>query len=117
MGYGEVDELVSLGVLFIAAKKKLENPFLLINCILERLDGPVRGNSSIIKENGSGTSLVPDWNVIRAPWGAKLESAPKPRHARFVVLTHGGVCPTVISGVQGKGRRLHREHSSANIKN
>ena len=72
MGDGEVDEPESLGALSIAAREKLDNLIFVINCNLQRLDGPVRGNSSIIKElernfRGAG------WNVIKVLWGANWD--------------------------------------------
>ena len=68
MGDGEVDEPELLGALSIAAREKLDNFIFVINCSLQRLDGPVRGNSSIIQElernfRGAG------WNVIKVLWG------------------------------------------------
>ena len=72
MGDGEVDEPESLGALSIAAREKLDNLIFVINCNLQRFDGPVRGNSSIIKElernfRGAG------WNVIKVLWGANWD--------------------------------------------
>ena len=69
MGDGESDEPESLGALAMAAREKLDNLVFVINCNLQRLDGPVRGNASIIQElegdfRGSG------WNVIKLIWGS-----------------------------------------------
>lgn len=67
-GDGEMDEPESMGALSIAAREKLDNLIFVINCNLQRLDGPVRGNGKIIQElesvfKGAG------WNVIKVIWG------------------------------------------------
>ncbi|WP_071057899.1 pyruvate dehydrogenase (acetyl-transferring), homodimeric type [Pelistega sp. MC2] len=68
-GDGEMDEPESLGAISLAAREKLDNLIFVINCNLQRLDGPVRGNGKIIQElegdfRGSG------WNVIKLIWGS-----------------------------------------------
>jgi pyruvate dehydrogenase E1 component len=68
-GDGEMDEPESLGAISLAAREKLDNLIFVINCNLQRLDGPVRGNGKIIQElesdfRGSG------WNVIKVIWGS-----------------------------------------------
>lgn len=68
-GDGEMDEPESMGALSIAARERLDNLTFVINCNLQRLDGPVRGNSRIIDEleavfTGAG------WNVIKVLWGS-----------------------------------------------
>ncbi len=67
-GDGEMDEPESLGAISLAAREKLDNLIFVVNCNLQRLDGPVRGNSKVIQElegefRGSG------WNVIKLIWG------------------------------------------------
>ncbi|MDT0138541.1 pyruvate dehydrogenase (acetyl-transferring), homodimeric type [Acidovorax sp. PRC11] len=67
-GDGEMDEVESLGAIGLAARENLDNLVFVINCNLQRLDGPVRGNGKIIQElegefRGSG------WNVIKLLWG------------------------------------------------
>ncbi|MGB3291126.1 MAG: pyruvate dehydrogenase (acetyl-transferring), homodimeric type [Burkholderiaceae bacterium] len=67
-GDGEMDEPESLGAISLASREKLDNLIFVINCNLQRLDGPVRGNGKIIQElegdfRGSG------WNVIKLIWG------------------------------------------------
>jgi pyruvate dehydrogenase E1 component len=69
LGDGETDEPESLGALTLASREKLDNLIFVVNCNLQRLDGPVRGNGSIIQEleaafRGAG------WNVIKVIWGA-----------------------------------------------
>ncbi len=68
-GDGEMDEPESTGALTLASREKLDNLIFVINCNLQRLDGPVRGNGQIIQElealfNGAG------WNVIKVLWGS-----------------------------------------------
>jgi pyruvate dehydrogenase E1 component len=69
LGDGETDEPESLGAITLAAREKLDNLIFVINCNLQRLDGPVRGNGQIIQEleaafRGAG------WNVIKVIWGS-----------------------------------------------
>jgi len=73
MGDGESDEPESLGALTMASREKLDNLIFVINCNLQRLDGPVRGNGKIIQElealfRGAG------WNVIKVVWGDDWDS-------------------------------------------
>ncbi|HEV7913427.1 MAG TPA: pyruvate dehydrogenase (acetyl-transferring), homodimeric type, partial [Albitalea sp.] len=69
MGDGEMDEPESLGAISLAGRERLDNLIFVINCNLQRLDGPVRGNGKIIQElesvfRGAG------WNVIKIVWGS-----------------------------------------------
>lgn len=69
LGDGETDEPETLGAISLAAREKLDNLIFVINCNLQRLDGPVRGNGNIIQEleanfRGAG------WNVIKVIWGS-----------------------------------------------
>jgi len=73
MGDGESDEPESLGALTMGSREKLDNLIFVINCNLQRLDGPVRGNGKIIQElealfRGAG------WNVIKVIWGSDWDS-------------------------------------------
>ncbi len=68
-GDGEMDEPESMGAIGMAAREKLDNLIFVVNCNLQRLDGPVRGNGKIIQEleadfRGAG------WNVIKVIWGS-----------------------------------------------
>jgi pyruvate dehydrogenase E1 component len=67
VGDGEMDEPESLAGLSIAAREKLDNLVLVVNCNLQRLDGPVRGNSSIVQEL-EGLFAGAGWNVIKLLW-------------------------------------------------
>jgi pyruvate dehydrogenase E1 component len=72
MGDGESDEPESLGAISLAARERLDNLIFVVNCNLQRLDGPVRGNGKIIQEleavfRGAG------WNVIKVIWGTNWD--------------------------------------------
>ena len=72
-GDGEMDEPESMGAISMASREKLDNMVLVVNCNLQRLDGPVRGNGKIIQElesdfRGSG------WNVIKVIWGSNWDA-------------------------------------------
>src|SRR5207253_3101434 len=69
LGDGEMDEHESLGSITLASRERLDNLIFVVNCNLQRLDGPVRGNGKIIQEleavfRGAG------WNVIKVIWGS-----------------------------------------------
>lgn len=68
LGDGETDEPESLGAITLAAREVLDNLIFVINCNLQRLDGPVRGNGSIIQEL-EGAFRGAGWNVIKVLWG------------------------------------------------
>ncbi len=72
LGDGEMDEPEALGAISLAVREKLDNLIFVVNCNLQRLDGPVRGNGKIIQEleavfRGAG------WNVIKVIWGANWD--------------------------------------------
>lgn len=71
-GDGEMDEPESLAGLSLAAREKLDNLIFVINCNLQRLDGPVRGNGKIIQEL-EGVFLGAGWNVIKVIWGSNWD--------------------------------------------
>ncbi len=73
LGDGEMDEPESMGAIGFAGRERLDNLIWIVNCNLQRLDGPVRGNSKIIQElesdfRGAG------WNVIKVIWGSRWDS-------------------------------------------
>ncbi len=71
-GDGEMDEPESLGAIGLAAREKLDNLVFVINCNLQRLDGPVRGNGKIIQELEGGFRGA-GWNVIKLVWGSNWD--------------------------------------------
>src|SRR6185503_13099702 len=73
VGDGETDEPETLGAIGVAARERLDNLIWVVNCNLQRLDGPVRGNGKIIQEleaifRGAG------WNVIKVVWGPEWDA-------------------------------------------
>src|SRR6186713_468008 len=72
MGDGEMDEPESMGAISLAGREKLDNLVFVVNCNLQRLDGPVRGNGKIVQElesvfRGAG------WNVVKVVWGREWD--------------------------------------------
>ena len=72
LGDGETDEPESLGAIGLAAREHLDNLIFVVNCNLQRLDGPVRGNGKIIQEL-EGTFRGAGWNVIKVIWGSNWD--------------------------------------------
>ena len=72
LGDGEVDEVDTLGAIGLASRENLDNLTFVINCNLQRLDGPVRGNGKIIQELES-TFVGAGWNVIKVVWGREWD--------------------------------------------
>src|SRR5205085_2074638 len=68
LGDGECDEPETLGAITLAGREKLDNLIFVVNCNLQRLDGPVRGNGKIIQEL-EGIFRGAGWNVIKVIWG------------------------------------------------
>jgi pyruvate dehydrogenase E1 component len=91
LGDGETDEPETLGALTLASREKLDNLTFVVNCNLQRLDGPVRGNGKIIQEleaafRGAG------WNVIKVIWGSEWDRIfAKDRDGRLIHYL-GEVC-------------------------
>src|SRR5712671_1960263 len=72
LGDGETDEPESLGAITLASREKLDNLVFVVNCNLQRLDGPVRGNGQIIQELESAFRGA-GWNVIKVLWGSEWD--------------------------------------------
>ena len=90
LGDGETDEPESLGSISLASREKLDNLIFVINCNLQRLDGPVRGNGQIIQEleavfRGAG------WNVIKVLWGSPWDALLAKDHEGALVRRMGEV--------------------------
>ena len=73
VGDGETDEVDTLGALTVASREKLDNLIFVVNCNLQRLDGPVRGNKRIIDEL-EGIFRGAGWHVIKVVWGGDWEN-------------------------------------------
>ena len=91
LGDGETDEPEALGAISLAAREKLDNLTFVINCNLQRLDGPVRGNGKIIQElersfRGAG------WNVIKVIWGDSWDPLLEADHAGILAKRLAEAC-------------------------
>ena len=90
LGDGETDEPESLGAITLASREKLDNLIFVINCNLQRLDGPVRGNGQIIQEleaifRGAG------WNVLKVIWGSEWDPLLEKDHEGLLVKRMGEI--------------------------
>ncbi len=97
LGDGEMDEPESLGAITLAARERLDNLTWVVNCNLQRLDGPVRGNGNIIQEleaafHGAG------WNVVKVIWGSDWDPL-------FEADTEGLLIETMQDVVDGQWQR------------
>tara|TARA_R110002124_G_scaffold199767_1_gene366551 strand:+ start:4511 stop:7210 length:2700 start_codon:yes stop_codon:yes gene_type:complete len=108
-GDGEMDEPESLGALNIAVKEKLDNLIFVINCNLQRLDGPVRGNSKVIQElegifKGSG------WNAIKVLWGGRWDPLFEKDKNEFIVKRCDEVVDGDFQNYKARGGAFTREN-------
>ena len=108
-GDGEMDEPESMSALTLAAREKLDNLVWVVNCNLQRLDGPVRGNGRIIDEleklfRGSG------WNVIKLVWGSDWDGL-------FARDTSGALVKAFAQTVDGQMQTFAAKDGSFNRKN
>jgi pyruvate dehydrogenase E1 component len=109
LGDGETDEPETLGAISLAAREKLDNLTFVINCNLQRLDGPVRGNSSIINElervfRGAG------WNVIKVIWGSDWDPLLAADKNGLLVKRMGEVVDGEYQNYITKGGAYIRKH-------
>jgi pyruvate dehydrogenase E1 component len=109
LGDGETDEPESLGAISLAGREKLHNLIFVINCNLQRLDGPVRGNGKIIQEL-EGVFRGAGWNVIKVIWGSYWDKL-------FAKDKHGLLRKRMEEAVDGeyqnykaKGGKYTRDH-------
>jgi len=108
-GDGEMDEPESVGALTLAARENLDNLTFIINCNLQRLDGPVRGNGQIIQElealfGGAG------WNVIKVLWGSEWD-------ALFARDSQHALLRRFAATVDGKYQTLGAKDGAYNLAN
>src|ERR1700721_736227 len=97
-GDGEMDEPESIGALTLATREKLDNLTFIINCNLQRLDGPVRGNGQIIQELES-LFIGAGWNVIKVLWGSNWDPL-------FTRDTHNVLLRQLAMSVDGEYQTL-----------
>lgn len=90
LGDGEIDEPESLGAISLASREKLDNLTWVVNCNLQRLDGPVRGNGKIIQEL-EGIFRGAGWNVIKLVWGSEWDALFDADDSGILVKTLGEV--------------------------
>ena len=104
-----------MGSLTLGSREKLDNLIFVVNCNLQRLDGPVRGNGKIINEleaafRGAG------WNVIKVIWGADWDKLFARDTTGLLVKRMEECVDGEYQSLQGQGRRLHSPRiSSASI--
>ncbi len=101
LGDGECDEPETLGAITLASREQLQNLIFVINCNLQRLDGPVRGNGKIIQEL-EGTFRGAGWNVIKVVWGSDWDPLVERDHdgvlaARMMEIVDGQYQKYVVS--------------------
>lgn len=109
LGDGETDEPESQGALSLAAREKLDNLIFVINCNLQRLDGPVRGNGKIIQElegNFRGTG----WNVIKVIWGSEWDALLQKDKTGLLIKRMGEVVDGEYQVYKARGGSYIREH-------
>ncbi len=109
VGDGETDEPESLGAISLAGREKLDNLIFVVNCNLQRLDGPVRGNGNIIQEletvfSGAG------WNVIKVIWGADMDPLLEKDHSGLLVRTLNEIVDGEHQNFTVRGGAYVREH-------
>ena len=102
LGDGEMDEPESLGAITLASRENLDNLVFVINCNLQRLDGPVRGNAKIIQEL-EGAFRGAGWNVIKAIWGSDWDPLLEKDHgghllSRLSEIVDGDLLKYVVEG-------------------
>jgi pyruvate dehydrogenase E1 component len=109
LGDGETDEPESLGAISLAAREKLDNLVWVINCNLQRLDGPVRGNGQVIQEleasfRGAG------WNVIKVIWGSDWDPLLAKDHDGLLAKRMGEVVDGQYQKYAVESGAYFREH-------
>jgi pyruvate dehydrogenase E1 component len=109
VGDGETDEPETLGAISLAGRERLGNLIFVVNCNLQRLDGPVRGNGNIIQEletvfRGAG------WNVIKVVWGADMDPLLDRDEGGVLVRTLNEILDGEHQNFTVKGGAYVREH-------
>ena len=109
MGDGECDEPESLGAIALAGREGLGNLHFVINCNLQRLDGPVRGNGKIIQEL-EGVFRGAGWNVIKVIWGRKWDPLLERDKSGLLQKRMDEVCDGELQNFKYNGGAYTREH-------
>ena len=108
LGDGETDEPESLGAISLAVREKLDNLIFVVNCNLQRLDGPVRGNGKIIQEL-EGSFRGAGWNVIKVIWGSYWDPLLKADKTGLLMKRMNEVVDGEYQAMKAKGGAYVRE--------
>jgi len=109
LGDGECDEPESLGAISLAGREKLDNLIFVVNCNLQRLDGPVRGNGKIIQEL-EGVFRGAGWNVIKVVWGSGWDDLLARDSTGLLQKRMDEVCDGELQNYKANGGAYTREH-------
>jgi pyruvate dehydrogenase E1 component len=109
LGDGEMDEPESMGALTMPVREKLDNLIFVINCNLQRLDGPVRGNGKIIQEL-EAAFLGAGWNVIKVLWGSRWDPLLARDHKGLLRRVMEECVDGEYQNFKAKGGAYTREH-------
>ena len=109
LGDGECDEPESLGAISLAGREGLENLMFVINCNLQRLDGPVRGNGKIMQEL-EGVFRGAGWNVIKVVWGRHWDQLLDKDKSGMLIKRMNEVCDGELQNYKYNGGAYTREH-------
>jgi pyruvate dehydrogenase E1 component len=109
LGDGEMDEPESMGALTMPVREKLDNLVFVINCNLQRLDGPVRGNGKIIQEL-EAAFLGAGWNVIKVLWGSRWDPLLERDHKGLLKRLMEECVDGEYQNFKSKGGAYTREH-------
>ncbi len=108
LGDGETDEPESLGAIGLAAREKLDNLIFVVNCNLQRLDGPVRGNGKIIQEL-EGIFRGAGWNVIKVIWGSYWDQLLAKDNSGLLIKRMGEAVDGEYQAFKAKGGKYVRD--------
>lgn len=109
MGDGECDEPESLGAISLAGRESLGNLIFVVNCNLQRLDGPVRGNGKIIQEL-EGVFRGAGWDVLKVIWGRKWDPLLERDESGLLQVRMDEVCDGELQNYKFNGGAYTREH-------
>ncbi len=109
LGDGECDEPESLGAISLAGREQLENLIFVVNCNLQRLDGPVRGNGKIMQEL-EGVFRGAGWNVIKVVWGRHWDVLLEKDTSGMLQKRMDEVCDGDLQNYKANGAAYTREH-------
>ncbi len=109
VGDGETDEVDTLGAISLATREKLDNLVFVVNCNLQRLDGPVRGNKRIVDEL-EGVFHGAGWNVIKVLWGSDWDRLFERDHTGLLLKRMEECVDGDFQAYKAKGGAYLREH-------